>query len=67
MFIHMFVKVSHVVYTLNSTYNSVAFDEKSAIMKENLSTKYFLFTYNDLALNEKSPITMENLYILFLL
>ena len=41
-----------IVYTLNSTYNKVTFNEKLAIMKENLHTKYTLFTYNDVALNE---------------
>ena len=32
-------------YTLNSTYNEVAFNKKLAIMKENLGTKYTPFTY----------------------
>ena len=36
----------------NSTYNEVAFNEKLAITKENLCTKYFPFTYNDVALSE---------------
>ena len=51
--------------TLNSAYNEVAFNEKSAIMKENLCTKYTLFTYNDVTLNEKPPITKQNLHIFF--
>ena len=51
--------------TLNSTYNEVAFNEKLAITKENLYTKYFPFTYNDVTLNEKPPITKENLSIFF--
>ena len=49
--------------TLNSTYNEVAFNEKSAITKENLRTKYFPFTFNDVALYEKLPITKENIHI----
>ena len=55
----------HETHTLNSIYNEVAFNEKSAIMKENLSTKYFSFTYKYVALNEKPPITKENLRIFF--
>ena len=51
--------------TLNSTLSEVAFNEKSAVMKENLRTKYFSFTYNDVTLNEKLPITKENLHIFF--
>ena len=51
--------------TLNSTYNKVALNEKSAITKENLCTKYFPFTYNDIALDAKLPITKENLCIFF--
>ena len=53
------------VCTLNSAYNEVAFNEKSAIMKENLHTKYTPFTYNDVALNEKLPIMKQNLCIFF--
>ena len=53
--------------TLNSAYNEVALNKKSAIMKENIHTKYTPFTYNDLALNEKPPITKQNLHIFFLL
>ena len=53
------------MYTLNSTYNKVTFNEKSAITKENLHTKYFPFTYNNIALNEKLPITKENLHVFF--
>ena len=52
--------------TPNSTYNEVAFNEKSAITKENLSTKYFLFTYKYVTLNEKLPITKENLHNFFI-
>ena len=37
--------VVHTTSTLNSTYNEVAFNEKLAIMKENLHTKYTPFTY----------------------
>ena len=29
------------ITTLNSTYNEVAFNEKTAVMKENLRSKYF--------------------------
>ena len=47
--------------------NEVAFNEKSAIMKENLCAKYAPFTYKYIALNEKLPITMQNLCIFFLL
>ena len=53
------------VHTLNSIYNKVAFNEKLAITKENLCTKYFPFTYKYVTLNEKLPITMENLHIFF--
>ena len=55
----------HPAHTLNSTYNEVTFNEKLAIMKENLHTKYFPFTYNDVALNEKTPMTKQNLCIFF--
>ena len=51
--------------TLNSFYNEVVFNEKLAITKENLHTKYTPFTYNDVALNEKPPIMKENLCIFF--
>ena len=51
--------------TLNSAYNEVAFNEKSAITKENLCTKYTPFTYKYIALNEKPPITKRNLCIFF--
>ena len=51
--------------TLNPAYNKVTFNEKSAIMKENLHTKYTLFTYNDMAFNEKLPIMKQNLCIFF--
>ena len=51
--------------TLNSVYNKVTFNEKSAITKENLCTKYFPFTHNYVALNEKPPIIKENLRIFF--
>ena len=53
------------VYTLNSAYNEVAFNEKSAITKENLCTKYTPFTYKYIALNEKPPITKQSLRIFF--
>ena len=48
-------------HTLNYAYN-----EKSAITKENTRTKYTLFTYNDVTLNEKLSIMMQNLHIFFL-
>ena len=51
--------------TLNSAYNKVAFNEKLAITKENLHTKYTLFIYKHIALNEKPPITKQNLRIFF--
>ena len=51
--------------TLNSAYNEVAFNEKSAITKENLCTKYTPFTYKYITLNEKLPITKQNLCIFF--
>ena len=53
------------MHTLNSAYNEVAFNEKLAIMKENLHTKYTPFTYNDIFLNEKPPIMKQNLHVLF--
>ena len=49
--------------TLNSSYNKVAFNEKLAITKENLCTKYTSFTYKYIAFNEKLPITKQNLHI----
>ena len=52
-------------YTLNSTYNEVAFNEKLPIRKENLCTKYTPFTYKYIALNEKLPITKQNVHIFF--
>ena len=52
-------------YALNSAYNKVAFNEKSAITKENLHTNYTPFTYNDVTLNKKPPITKGNLCIFF--
>ena len=51
------------MYTFNPTYNKVAFNEKSAIMKENLHKKYTPFTYNNVTLNEKLPIIKQNLHI----
>ena len=51
--------------TLNSAYNEVAFNEKSAISKENLCTKCMPFTYKYIAFNEKPPITKQNLHIFF--
>ena len=51
--------------TLNSVYNEVAFNEKSAITKENLHTKYFPFTYKYITLNKKQPVMKENLCIFF--
>ena len=49
----------------NSAYNEVTFNEKLAITKENLCTKYTPFTYKDITLNEKLPITKQNLCIFF--
>ena len=51
--------------TLNSTYNEVTFNKKSAITKENLCTKYMPFTYKYIALNKKLPIMKQNLSIFF--
>ena len=51
--------------TLNSTYNEVTFNEKLAITKKNLHTKYTAFTYNDITLNKKPPIMKQNLHIFF--
>ena len=53
------------IYTLNSVYNEVAFNEKSAITKENLCIKYFPFAYKYVALNKKLPGRQENLCIFF--
>ena len=53
------------INTLNAAYNEVAFNEKSAIIKENLHTKYTPFTYNDVVLNKKLPIMKQNLHIFF--
>ena len=52
--------------TLNSSYNEVTFNEKLAITKENICTKYTPFTYNNIALNEKPPIMKQNLHIFLL-
>ena len=49
---------------MSSTLKS-AFNEKLAIMKENLHTKYIPFTYNDVALDENLPIMKQNLGIFF--
>ena len=54
-----------ILNTFNSIYNKVAFNEKLAVMKENLCTKYYPFTYKYVALNEKPPVTKENLCIFF--
>ena len=51
--------------TLNSTYNEVTLNEKLAITKENLCTKYSPFTYKYITLNEKLPIMRQNLHIFF--
>ena len=51
--------------TLNSTYNEVTFNKKSAIMKENLCTRCTPFTYKYTALNKKPPIAKQNLCIFF--
>ena len=59
------VIIVQIQYTLNSTYNEVAFNEKSAITKENLCTKYTPFTHEYIALNEKPPIMKQNLHIFF--
>ena len=55
----------YILYTLNSAYNKVTFNKKSAIMEENLHNKYTPFTYNDITLNKKPPITKQNLCIFF--
>ena len=53
--------------TLNSAYNEVTFNEKLAITKENVCTKYTTYTYKYIALNQKLPIMKQNLHIFFLL
>ena len=59
------IDLQNIRSTLNSAYNKVAFNEKLAIMKENLCTKCTPFTYKYIALNEKPPITKQNLCIFF--
>ena len=54
--------MGQLVGTLNSAYNEVAFNEKSAIKKENIHTKYTSFTYNDITLNKKPPIMKQNFW-----
>ena len=63
----LFIYIGHtsISDTLNSAYNEVAFNEKLPITKENLCTKYTLFTYKYIALNEKPPIMKQNLHIFF--
>ena len=56
----------YVINTLNSIYNKVTFNEKLAITKENLFTKYFPFTYKYVTFNEKPPIMKRNLCIFLL-
>ena len=56
---------TYTIYTLNSAYNKVAFNEKLAITKENIHTKYTQFTYKYVALHKKLPIMKQNLCILF--
>ena len=52
--------------TLNSVYNEVTFNEKLAIMKENLCTKYFPFTFKYITLNKKLPYSKgKSLHIFF--
>ena len=51
--------------TLNSTYNEVTFNEKLAIMKEDVCTKCTTFTYKYVALNKKPLIMKQNLCIFF--
>ena len=53
--------------TLNSTYNKVTFNQKLAIIKENLHTKYTPFTYNDITLYENPSIMKQNLHIFFVI
>ena len=68
LFLPIYFEIMHTcvyIYTRNSAYNEVAFNEKSAIMKENLRTKYTPFTYKYIGLNEKLPITKQNLRIFF--
>ena len=52
-------------HTLNSAYNEVTLNEKMAIMKEKLCTKYTPFTYKCITLNKKPPIMKQNLSIFF--
>ena len=61
----MFLLLLFSSLTLTSIYNEVAFNEKSAIMKENLCTKYIPFTYKYITLNKKLPIMKEKLHIFF--
>ena len=51
--------------TLNSTYNEVALNKKSAITMENLCIKCTPFTYKYVTLNKKPPIMKQNLHIFF--
>ena len=51
--------------TLNSAYNEVAFNEKSAITKENLCTKYFHSPIMTLPLTKSHLLMKENLHIFF--
>ena len=52
--------------TLNSAYNKVTFNKKSAITKENLCKKYTPSKYKHISLKEKPPIIKQNLHIFFL-
>ena len=49
------IEEQNFTHTLNSTYNEVTFNKKSAIMKENIHTKYTPFTYKYIALNKMPP------------
>ena len=53
------------IHTLNSAYNEVTFNKKSAIMKENICTKYTTNTYKYVVPNEKLLIMKQNLHIFF--
>ena len=64
---HSLIGAEDVKDTLNSTYYEVTFNEKLAITKENVCTKYTTYTYKYVTINEKPPIMKQNLCILFLL
>ena len=65
IYTYMLLQYYSYIYTLNSTYNVVAYNKKLGITKENLCTNYTPFTYKYVALNEKPPIMKQNLCIFF--